>query len=363
MNKVICIMNMYIFLLLWSWVSKFISENNSKIYLALNFIPLILFCGLRDISLGADTEMYNYLFYVLSNDTYDIEKLFFLKGENIEYGYALLNKICFVFTHDSQYIIFLIALLTLFGYAHFFYKVSRKIWLSTFLFIGLLFYADCFNGIRQCIAGMLLCNGYYLLIKEQKIKYFFLIIFACFFHATSIVFLIFIFLLPITFRKLFLIIFLGICILIGFDYFIENIDLFGAFSQKYIYYINSNQYGVPSSSEYGFNGFGRLFAFIVIIIISWAILLKKEIETREKNEILLCSSFLVIDCFIVLAQNIVNIFARFHIYFAIYICILIPVIIKEIGKTKYAIWITMFISVWIYCYYAIYHAHYLLRWF
>ena len=92
-------------------------------------------------------------------------------GANVEIGYAWLNYILNLLYFNDQSIIFLMSLLTILGFGIFFYRYSKSLWLSTFLFIGLISYQETFNMVRQAFAAMIMCNAYGFLIEDKKYKY------------------------------------------------------------------------------------------------------------------------------------------------------------------------------------------------
>ena len=166
--------------------SKVISGR--KIYIILATGGLIVFLGLRSLSVGADTEMYSILFQKAK----DASSLNALRNSwhhiDIEIGFVTFE---YVISKYFNYNFFLtvIAIITLVPAMRAIYKYSRNYWMSIFIMIAFGYYSFFMSGIRQGIA-MGICFIAYDYAKQYKIvKFLICIIIAILFHQSAIVFL------------------------------------------------------------------------------------------------------------------------------------------------------------------------------
>lgn len=337
-------MEIYFFLLFWSLVSAVVcfiqgtTEWRKIIYLYLNFVPMALVGGLRAPSVGTDTDMYNQLFYSLASSTVSFD---LYSDGGVEIGYMLLNRFAFIFSNDSQTLIFIMSFLTMLGFAYFFYMNSSCIWLSTFLFLGMFFFCESLNSIRQCLAGAIICNAYYFLKYNKNFLYCLSVFFAMCFHASALVFLPFCLLSSITGRKFCL--FIGVVTLLSVMVQLEGLDLLIRFnfSEKYMAYIVS-KFAEPM--ELGM-GILKVAIFLILILISLCLNRWGKYNVQEKIDVYFCSIFLICACLATLAQYQIAIFYRFIFYFSIYACVLIPLIFKKIGILKFPGYLVVILSI------------------
>jgi hypothetical protein len=164
-------------------------EKQTKVFLLLSSIPLILLMGMRDKSIGTDTIQYYTAFKNISTS-----KLGWLdyKETRYEVGYYLLNKIVGLFTQNPQIFLFVVSIIIVAGILLFIYKNPINPFMSVMLFQTLYFYGNSFNLLRQYIAIAIAINSFSY-IKERKIlKASLIIILASTFHTSALC------LLPIT---------------------------------------------------------------------------------------------------------------------------------------------------------------------
>lgn len=158
--------------------------NNSKSkkfkYTYLVLIFMILIPGLRDISVGLDTQQYNYIYDKYSTSFFDSET-------RLEQGYLILNKLVhdvfdsFIWMQVITSSLFIIPLYWLSS------KYSSKVWLSLMLFVVYIFYYMCFNEMRQAIAMGISCIAFFYLVQCDWKKYLMFVLVSCFFHHTAAV--------------------------------------------------------------------------------------------------------------------------------------------------------------------------------
>lgn len=341
-------MEIYFILLFWSLFSSvlFLFSVKTKIkkmlYLCFNFIPMALVSGIRSSSVGTDTKMYHYLFNLFS--TQEIQ-LSFYSDDLIEIGYVALNKFIGLLTDDSQIFIFFISFLTMILFSYFLYKNSCNVCLSTFLFIGMFFFCETLNTVRQSLATAILCCGYHFLLENKKRIYSIFVAFATSIHFSSVIFFFFLYLFPIDREKTYKYILILFLVFLMTSYTINN---FGSnflfqfdFSGKYAGGYSESLYAKPK--EFG-AGIYRVIVFISLVSICLFFDFKNKYNGCEKKHIYILSVFLIIASLFTLGQYQILLFYRLIFYFSIYACLLIPLLLKKMGKLKYPIYFFLFAS-------------------
>lgn len=329
-------MEIYFLLLTWSLISAilcFFPKKNIKlmnrIYLLINFFPMIIVSGLRKPGVGCDSETYYNMFYDTKNwdVLFDYEYLFnlFDRAGRAEPFYIVFNQIIHIFTNSGQVFLFITGTIILIGFSFFIYKNSECVWISTFIFIGFGFYVETFNTIRQCFAVMILCNSYYFLKQNKKYLYCIFVLIASRFHVSSILFIPICFLSPINPRKFKSFLFIVSCVCL-FVYlsgvgFLANIlsTLFP--TSRFLLYLFSPDENI-----------NQAHLLKVLYISFWVVLGTAFVDKFDKKEnIYFGSIFLILASACTLLQCFqLYMFSRFYYSFAIYLCIFIPLVLEKI---------------------------------
>lgn len=349
------VLDIYILLMIWSIISSsiyFIKIDKciiDKLYIILVYIPLILVAGFRHWSVGTDTWMYLYWYNMSSNIDFNFNFFTVLSdGANVEIGYAFLNYILNVLYFDEQSIIFLMSLLTILGFSSFFYKYSKSLWLSTFLFIGLVSYQETFNMIRQAFAAMIMCNAYGFLIKDERYKYVLTTLIAMLFHFTAIIYFFIGLFMPLKIKKmLFVIMVVLLVIVLGQNIIIMYL---AELAPKYIGYFDS---ALTTTRAIGVGIIQPIFVLILMVASYYFIKLNK-FNNEERKQVEICNVFMIFTIFETSMQYLFPIIARFNPYCFTYILILIPLILDKIkfSLLKYILYILIIIIAFIYCIYS-----------
>lgn len=334
-------MEIYFLLLFWSLVTSLIYiifKNNinkiflDRIYYLINYIPMGIVAGIRNVSVGTDTRMYHEFFYRYGILDFDWN---FFDYNKVEIGYRLLNKIIYFFTEESNIAIFFISFSLIMGFGYFILINSVNIYLSTFLFIGIGFYSETLNTIRQSIACMILLNAYIFLKKEQYIKWILSVLVAGTFHITALFFLVFIILKKLTKTHLMIITLIGISFYILLLYGMELLTyLLG--DNKYSYYLIANESSIGAD-------FLRIVLFIIIII--GAFFYRKKYTYFEKKDAIIWSVFLFYAIIMTMAKYQIEIFYRMIQYFSPYLIVIFPLILSKFDSKYIKIILTLFIFI------------------
>lgn len=340
-------MEIYIILLLWSIISAFIcfrknntlnDKNIKMIYCFMNYIPLSLVLGLRDIKVGTDTAMYHEIFYEIGRNNMQWS---YMNERGIEIGYVILNKIIYIIFGNSYVFIFIVSLILIAGFMRFFYQYSYNIWLTVFLFIGLFYYCETFNTIRQSIACMIIFNGYVFLRNGNVIKWIGTVLIATCFHNTAIIFLLFSLLYRINKIKVFIISFIGIgfylILAYGRDFLVE---LF--INNKYGYYLVSNENSMGAD----------ILRILLFVFVMFFIYIRRNNYNRyQKKDSIIWSIFLLYASIMTLAKYQVEIFYRMVQYFSPYITVLLPLLLFNLKIKKYICYLVVLVMIPIVMYY------------
>lgn len=305
--------------------------KSSKWKLAISFIFLLIIGGLRDVSVGTDTQNYAMLFDSYGSDVsmmyHATEPLFLL----IQYvvaskggGYEIM-----------LFIIMAIILGTIHYYAYLVSKSYLYVILSFFL---LYFYFYSFNTMRQYM-GMGFCLIAFYYLSLQKVKRYILFVFiAFFFHATALVGFLAYFINKIKLNKKKQILLLAITFIVGLTPFVQQGMAFALhFLPDYLF-----QYILESEKT------GAGFPFSRFLLTLYTIALVALLKEKSLNVKLLMVGICLLNLF-----DFQPIIGRIAQYFTIIQIAIIPnirVLIKRKKNAKalkIASFIYMFV-VWIY---------------
>ena len=309
------------------WVTtNFIPQNIRNGFFAIMvFVPLFIILGGRGPYVGADTPMYNSLFYTLqglfdgTNPDY-----------NIEYSFVLISNILGLVTTESQSIIIFYAFFTMLITLLLFYKKSYNLFISTLIFITL-FYFENFNGMRQCLSVVISYMALFQYINNKKKEGIAINFIAMFIHSSAILFFVLFLLYPLSKKKII------ICVLsfifIGYVTLNYGLDIvFNYFdTSKYGSYFLSSQYG--AGKELG-AGIIKVVGFLCTITLAAVVLYHKKYD-EDKQYIYYMTLLLIVSCVATMMQYQISIFYRLIYPFAFSFCFLVPLICKYISFNKY----------------------------
>lgn len=143
-------------------------KKNQILFLFIVFSVFILIMGLRDVSVGVDTNTYSKHYSNILNSSWKDIFLGNVASNTMEIGWNVWMKLC---TYVSPYYLFfqiIYAIVYCWFSARFISKTSN-VFVSTVLFLGLGMFTGAFNIQRQYLAVIWLGNSY-LAYREKKIK-------------------------------------------------------------------------------------------------------------------------------------------------------------------------------------------------
>jgi len=181
-------------------------------------LPLLIICAFKASSVGTDTVTYIYFFNKLNS----LDEIIKFSEKQGEIGFWFLNYLGHLFYHN-HFIIFLLSALIItvcYLYSIRFFNL-KTLSLFTLLFIGPYYFQ--LNGTRQAIAIAIFAISVIFLIKKQPIRYILSIFIGFLFHKSIIICLplYFVFKGEIKPRKIIVIIFIFLIVIIFFQSFIN----------------------------------------------------------------------------------------------------------------------------------------------
>jgi transmembrane protein EpsG len=272
-----------------------------------SIVPFIVVSGLR-YNIG-DTPFYRHS-YIINDFTWE-----YVKSQD-DIGFAILQMILKMYTNDPQILILITAFVTNLLILLVFYKYSRLVELSIYVYITGGLFLVTMNGIRQCLAAAIIFAATKFLIEGNMIKYFLVVVFASLFHQSALI------LIPVYFlvrykpwsKATLVLLFFAVIIVLGFNQL--STILFSA--------IEDTQYSVYSDFDEGGANIIRVIVFAAPLVI--AFLGREKLRQIFPNSDVFVNMSLVGLAFMIISTA--NwIFARFNIYFELYQLVLVSWII------------------------------------
>ncbi|MGE6346752.1 EpsG family protein [Bacillus mycoides] len=287
-----------------------IKPNQFLILMAV--LSLVLVSGLRN-NIG-DTYFYMHAYKVAEFNWEYIQN-------NKDMGFNIFQMILKGYTNDPQAMVFITALITNLLIVFTLYKYSRLIEISLYVYITSGMYLVSMNGIRQYLAAAIVFAATKYIFDGNWKMYVLIVLFASTFHQSALV------LIPVHFlirRRAwsgitFLLLFLAVLIVIGFNQFTEV--LFKA--------IEDTQYSQYKEFHEGGANILRVAVDSTPLILAY-IGKDRLREIFPECDVIVNMALLGTVFMFISTQN--WIFARFSIYFGLYQLILIAWVIKLFTK-------------------------------
>ena len=162
-----------------------IGLTGRKIYIIAVSGFLALLSGLRDLSVGNDTQAYVRYFDYVGNT--DIKTLLTNTPFNLEKGYALYSWLWFQLIPNEHFFFLVISALCFVLIGYWMYKNSRYP-IASYLVFLCLFFTFFLTGIRQGIAISISLLAFEQIKQRNLMKFSLLVIVAALFHRTAVVF-------------------------------------------------------------------------------------------------------------------------------------------------------------------------------
>lgn len=283
-----------------------------RFFLIIAILILGLVTGFRNANVGTDL---NYTYIPNFNKI--------LIGEvNVysEKGFVLFNQILQVFSTNYRILIVVTSLIFSFCLCQISVKKSKNSVMCLVAVVLSTFYFTSLNNIRQCLAAIILIEGFNFIYEKKLLPYLITILIAFIFHKTAII------MIPIYFlinsniiRKYFLKLVILSLILLPI---ISKIFIYIIGFTKYAYYFNS------SFNNGDINLINILINFVWLII-SLALLDKEKEDNDEAYALLFMQTIAFLIAYTSMFIRVSEMMSRLASYFIFNQILLIPYLVER----------------------------------
>ena len=169
-----------------------LNDTNKKKFLILVGIGIVLVMGCRFADADLDGDLNNY--YRLYKNMSGLGWGNLLDINSMETGYLIFNKLLSCIFPWGRTIIFAEAIICIYFTFRFIYKFSSDIFLGVLCYLTQGLFIFQLTGFRQAIAISLCFFSIEYIQKKKFISYLLIVLLACSFHSTAVVFIPFYFL-------------------------------------------------------------------------------------------------------------------------------------------------------------------------
>lgn len=292
-----------------------------KVYVCIASFLLVFLASMRSLQVGKDTNMYHTLFIYMSNIGSFKAALKSWQRGGVEILYAVME---YVFSHKANFQIFLsvASIISIVPVMIVIYKYSKNYFMSLFLYIAFGYFSFSMNGIRQSIAIGICMLAYMAARNQNLIQYFILIVIACLFHSSAIIFLPVFWLSKIKITRKTIIIYLGLVLVM---------NIFKARIFSFMNLFSRQTY--EGTAETGGRGMYLFILFILAAMLIW----RKEFIENNKNRddnMTLLSMFSIAALLWPIASLNTAVF-RLYYYYHIFMIFAVPAFLDSL-KDSYA---------------------------
>lgn len=267
---------LYIIFLLAAIIQISKSKELALPLLIIGVFLSILVSGFRDMIGGYDI-------YIYASYYENIRE--FGNTYSYEYGYYFINQLLYSINPSRYFLFFIVAVFV--GITQFFLakKLSLKLYTIVFFIIFCKLYFYSFVYIRQIISVVIIWYAIWQLTKEQKGRFLILVVLACLFHKSAVIFFPLIFMNELISRK-------GIYL---FYFFSAFLGLVG--SAKVFSIVGGDLTEITNSIESSVNYFYGLESLLLFI---WLLFIRRRYQSSKiKHQVIFNISFFYA-CFILL---------------------------------------------------------------
>lgn len=300
------------------------TKEKKKVYCVIVATQWILLSGLRDFSVGSDTNEYKNAFErglkqsweSLINNCWDY---LFNDLDIKDPGYYLLQKIFQVFSDDYRMWLFFIAIVFTGLMARWIYKYSSMPDISFLIYSVLFFAFFSITGHRQTLAtALIFFLGYEYAKKRQFVKFAIIAFIAFMLHKSSVVFIIYYFIANISITPLYFALMIGIAVVVALlgQQLYGPVALFLGFTEEHLSYDGG-----------GAETYATVLTLLCVVTFLFYPWISKQ-RTDAKNLYNMMFLTLVTTLLVYQQQG----FMRVQQYFSLMIMIIIPELINAINK-------------------------------
>lgn len=314
---------------IYSFLNKDDNHSIHSLMFALTTVLAIIFVGFREC--GFDYDSYYDIFQDLNTPGWKENADIML----IEFGYAWINHIL----GNFRLVFVFMAFVTILLQFTFIYKYSPYPFLSLFLLLGAMFYPSLMGQYRQAFAIALVLWAF--ADRNNKVRFFFMLAIAVFFHASSLLALIVLFLPERILKTKIYIVLLVIGLVLNFtikSYVVSFSTLLPELmSEKVDIYTTVEDFSI------GLNITMLLRIFIFLTFIHY-----KDKITEHPNGSLFINIYFVSLMFYLALGALPQLGGRGSVYFYYLEFILVPMLISNLRGIARPVWLLLFLalSVW-----------------
>ena len=284
------------------------------------FTLLLIFFGFRGLPVLNDTAHYYEHFRDLIFENGFLQKgiIYIDEKERFEPGYQLFERILGHLTNEPYMVILISSLIFTISFIYCIRKFTYRISLSIFIMLlSITALISMYSSIRQTFAVCIFFYAYENLINSQYIKYYIIILIACFFHSSAAI----LFILPLlnhinlNRKNIAIVIILAVISAI----FMNTIINIAGISDSIYYDQQLKRERMPLSAILNF--------ITVVLIIIFCYYLKRKYHITEEHKMLWWLSILNI-CFSMLSIVFIILYRYAQYFYPLQIMLLIILLLK-----------------------------------
>ena len=300
------------------------------------FIILIILLSLRDVRIGNDT--FNYKGYFDSYSRMSFSEVFFKESDPL---YWMLNWFVGQVTHNFQWLLTVVAFLTVIPIAKLYAEERQYGFLKLILFVNMSTFIMLFSGLRQSLAisAGILAYGY---VKKKKLFPFLVwaLVALGFHHSGFMVFLMYP-LYHMTLKKRHL------------WFVIPGLLLVFIFNQPIFLWATSTMttlFGDKYDAELQVsNSYTMIIFFVMLLMLAYIL----PDEKRMDRETIGLRNFLILVVILQFFAPVHTLAMRLNYYYIIFVPVLIPKVLKYARSVDLAGMANAIMSLFFFCYYLI----------
>lgn len=286
-------------------------------------LTLVIIFGIRDFSIGTDTESYRYIFNILGKD---IE----LSSSEYEIGFSFLSIVINKIFNNFSIFLLLLGLIMYWNIISGICQISKVPSISVMCYFCLRLYAQSFNLLRQYLAlSFCFIALVYLIKNNSKVGFIVYVLMGFLFHKSAILFLI---VLPLKYIKfnyktIIVSVVCSVLIIIFLPNIIKGFDnITGSNYYKYIK-LESSVFSISNIST-----IIVMICAVLLILLNFKKIKKNTTTSKEYN--LFANMFLIFVCVFIISNFSIPLVNRISIYFQPSILFLVPMIICSFKKLE-----------------------------
>ena len=155
-------------------------DKRELFFLRIMFFAFFILVATREMTIGNDTQMYLKLFEKCSSLKWSAVKF----DGYFEWGYLVFNVLVSYLSSSKRFFMFVMSGIFNFVCYYFIKKNSNNYFLSTIMYICLLFFYTSMTMMRQYLALMIVLSGFKFIKEKKPLLFVVSVAFASLFHSS-----------------------------------------------------------------------------------------------------------------------------------------------------------------------------------